>query len=134
MLMNDKQKQFVHLRIAEGKSFQTISQELDVPVHILKEWTVTLMDYLEEKRIAEFDQIADENQVYPVPHFKYLAGLYSRLKNELDKRDFSGLPTDKLYYIFNHTHMELRHLLNEELDEPWDEYDNFDDFPEDEFE
>ncbi len=127
MLINEKQKEFLHLRISEGKSLQTISEELDVPVHILKEWTVTLMEYLEEERINAMDQIAENNQIHAVPHFKYLAVLYTRLKNELDKRDFSGLPTDKLYYIFTHVHEELKQqMMNNEFEDDWDEYDDED--------
>ncbi len=123
MLINEKQKQFLHLRVAEGKSLQSISEELDVPVHILKEWAVTLMEYLEEERLNEMDKIAEDSESHDLPHFRYLSGLYTRLKKELDKRDFSGLPTDKLYYIFNHVHMELKQqMLGDSFDDPWDEF------------
>ena len=128
MLINEKQKQFLQLRIVDGKSLRSISETLDVPVHILKEWSVSLVDYLEETRLNEIDQIAEDSGIQSVPHLKNLAKLYRRLKKELDNRDFSGLPTDKLFYIYRDVHDQLKHqMLGDDYDDDWDEFDDFDD-------
>ena len=130
MLINEKQQSFLQLRVLEGKSFDAISKEIDVQVHVLKEWSITLIDHIEELRINEIDRISVDAQINLIQHYRNLADMYKRLKKELDKRDFSGLPTDKLYFIFNDVHQKLNHAL--ELDEEdWDDYlDEFDEYDE----
>ena len=38
--------------------------------------------------------------------------MYKRLQGELDKRDFTGLPTDKLYDIFNDVYDLIEEMKN----------------------
>ena len=130
MLINEKQQSFLQLRVLEGKSFDAISKEIDVQVHVLKEWSVTLIDHIEELRVNEIDRISADAQINLIQHYRNLADIYKRLKTELDKRDFSGLPTDKLYYILNDVHEKLNHALDldeDDWDDYLDEYDEYDD-------
>lgn len=121
MLINEKQQSFLQLRVLEGKSFDAISENIDVPVHVLKEWSVTLIDHIEELRVNEIDRISADAQINLIQHYRNLADMYKRLKKELDKRDFSGLPTDKLYFILNDVHQRLTHALDLDEDD-WDDY------------
>ena len=121
MLINEKQQMFMRLRVLEGKSFDAVSQEIDVPVHVLKEWSVALIDYIEEMRADEIDRISSAAGINSLQHYRSMADIYTRLKNELDKRDFSGLPTDKLYYLFNDVQERFSHSLDM-ADDDWDEF------------
>jgi len=128
MLINEKQQSFIQLRVLEGKSFEEISKELDTPIHLLKEWSVTLIDFVEEARLNEIDRVSSDAKISVLQHYRNLADIYKRLKKELDKRDFSGLPTDKLYYIFNDVQEKLHRALevDDDLEDYLDDYENFD--------
>ncbi len=125
MLINEKQQMFLNLRVLDGKSFDAISEEIDVPVHVLKEWSVVLIDNMEEMRADEIDRISSQSGMTSIQHYRNLADIYKRLKEELDKRDFSGLPTDKLYYLFNDVHERFSQSM-EMSDDDWMDYLNDD--------
>lgn len=128
MLINEKQQTFLQLRVLEGKSLEAISDEIDVPVHLLKEWSVTLMDHIEEIRVNEIDRISADAQINSLQTYRNLADIYKRLKKELDSRDFSGLPTDKLYFILNDVQERLNRFMDIS-DEDWDDFpDDYDEF------
>lgn len=122
MLVNEKQQSFIQMRVVEGKSFEEISKAIDTPVHILKEWSLTLIDLIEETRLNEIDRVSAEAKISSLHHYRNLADIYKRLKSELDKRDFSGLPTDKLYFIFNDVQEKLSRAV--ELEDDWDDFDD----------
>lgn len=131
MLINEKQQTFLQLRVIEGKALETISKEIDVPVHLLKEWSVTLIDHIEEMRINEIDRISADAQISLLQSYRNLADTYKRLKKELDSRDFTGLTTDKLYYIFNHVQEKLIQYMDVNdngWDDAADDYDDLDEF------
>lgn len=128
MLINEKQQSFIQLRVVDGKSLEDISKEIDVPLHLLKEWNETLADHLEEMRLNEIDRISAHFQIGMVQAYRELAELYDRLRKELESRDFSGLPTDKLYYMFNDVQFRLNRLREAQEDD-WDDFeDEFDEF------
>ena len=132
MLVNEKQKKFMKLRIVDGKSYDSISKETGVPVETLKEWSINLIDEIEMFRSEEIDKLQEEYGMRPLKQLKHLAELYSKMRKELDSRDFSGLPTDKLYYIFYDVERRF-HSQFTMLDDNWeddldyDEYDYMDD-------
>ena len=129
MLINEKQQMFLNLRVLEGKSYDEIAQEIDVPIHVLKKWSITLIDNMEEIRADEIDRISSVFGMTRLQHYRKLAEIYKRLKEELDKRDFSGLPTDKLYYLFNDVHERFSEALGMS-DDDWEDYLSDDDFDE----
>ena len=56
---------------------------------------------MDKNKRKHYESITEKHGLADASYFEYLAQLYTRLQNELDKRDFSGLPTDKLYNIMN---------------------------------
>ena len=133
MLLNEQQQEFLRLRVLEGRSLESISEEIGVQIQTLREWSVVLIEQIEDMRMNEIDRVFSEAQINMLQHYRNLADIYKRLKKELDKRDFSGLPTDKLYYILNDVQEKLNHALDNEGDD-WDDYlddlDDVDDFSE----
>ncbi len=127
MLLNDKQRQFLELRVKEGKSLDRISKEIDVSMETLREWVVTLMDQIEEMKIAEIDLINEMHDLAYVPRLRYLGALYTRLRKELDNRDFSGLPTDKLFSIMSIVRQQIDLQIQKNEMDDYDDYDDFDD-------
>ena len=128
MLVNEKQRKFLQLRIVEGKSFQTIEKEIGVPVETLKEWSLNLTEEMASVRTEEIDNLLEENEMRPLWQLKNLAQIHSRLKTELQSRDFSGLPTDKLYLMMVDVERRFANLMREITGAWEDDYDELDDF------
>ena len=135
MYNSEQEQKFLALRV-QGKSLKTIAKELNVPIDTVLEWDFELSDDIYDAKKLEYDKIVEERDLAGVSRFKYLAELYERLKKELDKRDFSGLPTDKLYIILNDVYERIQKHHSNTDENDWYDEDNFDslddnfDFPE----
>ena len=120
----DKQK-FLNWYVKEGKSLPTIAEKLGINVdqayNIREDLEVEIMDF----KAKEYDKVIQKYGLTKLNQFKYHAELYKKLSAELNKRDFTGLPTDKLYYILNHVQEKIDDSVKfmQELD-----LDDFDDF------
>jgi len=99
--LSEKQQTFLKLRVIEGKSLDTISAETGVEKAELMKWSQQLHEQMEEMKAIEYDKLIEQYGLSNLKRIEYLGELYNRLKDELDKRDFTGLPTDKLYYILS---------------------------------
>ena len=123
---NSKQQKFIHQWALSGKSMQTLADELKVDVRELMDWAEEFEEEILALKAQEYDRIQTENKMSRIEQYRYYGELYKRLKNELDKRDFSGLPTDKLYYILNDTLRQAQLVKNMDMFEFNDDED-FDD-------
>lgn len=119
--MDSKKSEFLSKRVQEAKSLRQISDEMNIPVETLMAWSTELKSEIEKLKAVEYDKIIERYQLGNIKRLEYLGELYVRLKRELDKRDFTGLPTDKLYYILSdvrekigiHSKSDLYEVLNE---------------------
>jgi hypothetical protein len=88
--------QFVKLRIEDKRSLKDISEILNIPY----EEIISLDFAMEEERFNEdfihAEDILIKEKASLIDQFKHMVKLYKRLTAELDKRDFSGLPTAQL--------------------------------------
>jgi len=123
---NSKQQKFIHEWALSGKTMQTLANELKVDVLELMDWAEEFEEEILALKAQEYDRIQSENKMSKIEQYKYFGELYKRLKSELDKRDFSGLPTDKLYYILNDTLKQAQLVKNMDLLE-FDDDEDFDD-------
>jgi hypothetical protein len=132
-LYNEEQEnKFLELRV-QGKSLKTISKEIDIPTDVLQEWEFELADDILNAKSIEYDRIIEERDLTSISRFKYLTELYEKLRAELDKRDFSGLPTDKVYIILNDVYERIHNQMNDQDNTDWyddDGYDPMSDLPE----
>ncbi len=107
--MTDQQKrEFIRLRIEEGRSLKSIAAEMGVDALTVVGWESTLEEELRARRILYVDQRLHERRADAGKRVDYLAETYERMAAELQKRDFSGLPTDKLYYMLNDLYDVIR--------------------------
>ena len=126
MIENSKKEKFLKMIVKEGKSLPTIAEKLDLNIDDVFELKEELDIEILDLKAKEYDKIVQKYGLNYLNQFKYQAELYERLKKELDKRDFTGLPTDKLYYILNH----VRENINATIDyviNPDDDLDYLDD-------
>ncbi|HED11206.1 MAG TPA: hypothetical protein ENJ10_11005 [Caldithrix abyssi] len=100
--MTDQQKaEFIRLRIDEGCSLKTIAAKMNTDALTVVSWESELEPELYAHRRLYIDQQLHERQVDAAHRVDYLVDTYERMAAELKKRDFSGLPTDKLYFMLN---------------------------------
>ncbi len=112
-MINTKQNNFIQLRAISGKPIDTLATELGEDVEILLKWEKQFKKEITDAKAEEFDKILKSNNLSSISRFTYLCELYNRLKKELDNRDFSGLPTDKLYYILDDVYDLIKSIKNE---------------------
>ncbi len=107
--MTGQQKaDFIRLRIEEGCSLKTIAGKMEVDALTVVGWESELEEELKARRILYMDQQLHEHHADAGKRVDYLAETYERMAVELQKRDFSGLPTDKLYYMLNDLYDMIR--------------------------
>ncbi len=97
--MNKKQQEFVRLRALEGMALSSVMEKMDISRETAEEWDMVFMDEIEDLLLDSFEKIREKYGLGQVHRFQALAATYRRLLDELNKRDFSGLPTDTLYYM-----------------------------------
>lgn len=128
ILMNKKQEQFVIKRAVEGKSFETIAKELKMSITDLLAWEIEFEDFIQRKKELEAENIIEQHRLNDLVRVKYLAELYTRLRLELDNRNFADVPTDRLCVLLADLRKEIdleigKVRKNEEEDEDdWDDY------------
>ncbi len=109
--MKDKEtkEKFVELR-AKGLSFDRIAQELHVTKQTLINWAKELETEIGNMRRIELETLQKKYYMLKRQRIELFGEKLKTIKDELDKRDLSDLPTDKLFDLF----MKCFHQLQEE--------------------
>ncbi len=99
---NNMQK-FVELR-ACGKSYKEIAEELSVPVATLISWAKAETLNISNQRAIELDALSVRFSTNKPKRIELIGGIVERIQKELDTRDFTDMPTDKLFeYLLKYT-------------------------------
>ena len=111
MKYEDKIDRFIELR-ASGKSFKSISLELSIPYSDLLNLSKKYSYEINNLKAIELDDIANRYQLSKSQKIEFIGSLISKLKNELNSRDFSDIPSEKLIdYLLKYSQ-----LLGKELE------------------
>ncbi|HHJ53823.1 MAG TPA: hypothetical protein ENJ89_11555 [Caldithrix abyssi] len=102
-----------------------MAKELKTNEDTLLEWREVLFDDIYNTIGQHIDKILNINKLHHFQKIEYFSALYTRLREELDKRDFSGLPTDKLYYMLINVKDQIAQMTRPP--EQNDDYDDWDD-------
>lgn len=94
--ITDLKLKFFKLRGVEGKSFDTISGELDVSKPTLIKWERSLRSELDEIRRSEMQNLISNYSYCLKARLEHLIKLSKRIEAELLDRDFTNTPTAKL--------------------------------------
>ena len=131
MALTKKQKEFIEARALQKKSIPSLVDSLKMTEIELSEWEMQFIDEIIDLRFKTYDKLVEKYELSNFSQFEYLAELYLKLKNELNKRDFSGLPTDKLYYILDDVSARLESISEDELSfRDFDDEDLYDELDE----
>jgi hypothetical protein len=105
----ETKEKFVELR-AKGLSFDGIARDLHVSKQSLINWAKELENEIGNLRKIELEALQEKYFMLKSQRIELFGEKLKAIKDELDKRDFADLPTDKLFDLF----MKCFHQLNEE--------------------
>lgn len=95
MRTNQQTAQFIQAR-AEGKSFSSIAKALQVSKQTAINWSKELEEEIAAKRAIELEALYEEYRLTREGRLQRLGSLLERLQKEVEERDLSDVPTDKL--------------------------------------
>lgn len=104
---NDTRQQFIQMR-AKGISFDKISKELKVAKATLIVWSKEYQTEIGNLKAIEMEALQEQFYLTKTSRMEILGRQVERIRNELESRDFSDVPTDKLFDLFSKTLNQLK--------------------------
>jgi predicted ArsR family transcriptional regulator len=99
-MRNTKQTaQFIQLR-AGGRSFDVIAKELQVSKQTAINWSKELEEEIATRRAVELEALYEEYKLTKEGRLQRIGSLLNRLQAEVERRDLSEVPTEKLIALF----------------------------------
>jgi orotate phosphoribosyltransferase-like protein len=95
----ETKERFIELR-ARGLSYDAIAKELALSKQTLINWSKELKIEIANLKSICLDTIFTQYYVYKDSRVKLLGETLEKLRIELEKRDISNIPTDKLLSLF----------------------------------
>ena len=111
-IMVTKEK-FIELR-AKGWSFDKIAKELGKAKQTLIDWSKELKEEISYIKALELEALYESYYIQKETRLKNLSIILSKLKEEVENRDLSDIPTDKLLDIY----LKYNNYIKEEIIEP----------------
>jgi transcriptional regulator len=109
----ETKRRFIELR-AKGYSFDKIAKELGKAKQTLLDWSRDLDQEIAQAKALELDSLYEAYSLYKEARLKTLGEILSKLKKEVDNRDLTDLPTDRLLDLF----LKYEGVVKERLVEP----------------
>lgn len=109
----ETKRRFIELR-AKGYSFDKIAKELGKAKQTLLDWSRELDQEIAQAKALELDSLYESYSLYKEARLKALGEILSKLKKEVDNRDLTDLPTDRLLDLF----LKYEGVVKESLVEP----------------
>lgn len=91
--------QAVELR-AGGKTYKEIAEELGTDIQQAIDMASDESDKIATLRAVKMEALFQEERINQTGRIERLSALQARLKEELDRRDLSDIPTDKLITLY----------------------------------
>jgi hypothetical protein len=104
---NETRDRFVELR-AQGKSFASIAEELNVSKPTLIEWSKEMQVQVSNLRAVNEEALRERFKLTKEHQLQVLSQQFNAIRTEIEKRDLADLPTDKLYGVMFKLANELR--------------------------
>lgn len=104
---NETRDRFVELR-AQGKSFASIAEELNVSKPTLIEWSKDMQVEIANLRAVNVEALRERYRLTKERQLQALSHQLETVEAEIEKRGLTDVPTDKLYGILFRLSDELR--------------------------
>lgn len=109
----DIKERFIELR-AKGWSFDKIAKEIGKAKQTLIDWSKELQDEIANRKALELDSLYESYYLLKENRLQSFGSILSKIKQEIERRDLSDVPTDKLLDLF----LKYQNQVKEELIEP----------------
>ena len=106
-------ERFIELR-AKGLSFDKIAKDLKISKQTLIDWSKELQSEIANLKALELDTLYEEYYLLKENRLQTFGTMLNKIKKEVESRDLSEVPTDKLLDLF----LKYNSQLKEELIEP----------------
>lgn len=110
--METKEK-FIELR-AKGWSFDKIAKELGKAKQTLINWSKELEDEIANLKALELEALYETYYLQRESRLQTFGAMLTKIKEEVESRDFSDVPTDKLLELL----LKYNSQVKEEIVEP----------------
>lgn len=113
MESTDIKEKFIELR-AQGYSFDKIAKELGKAKQTLVDWSRELQDEIANRKALELEALYEKFYLLKEHRLKTFGATLSKLQKEIESRNLSDVPTDKLLDL------QLKYLtfIRDEYTEP----------------
>lgn len=99
---------------AKGYSYDKIAKELGKAKQTLIDWAKELEEEIRNLRAVELEALYESFSILKENRLKNLGNLLSKVRNEIEERDLSDVPTDKLLALY----IKLNEAVSNEMVEP----------------
>ena len=111
-LLQTKER-FIELR-AKGWSFDKIAKEMGKAKQTLIDWSKELQDEIANLKALELETVYEKYHLLKENRLQIFGEILIKIKKEVDNRDLSKVPTDKLLELF----LKYNSQIKEEIVDP----------------
>ncbi|MEI7827830.1 MAG: helix-turn-helix domain-containing protein [Euryarchaeota archaeon] len=109
---NETKARFVELR-GQGLPLKRIADEIGVSKTTLVNWEQDFKEQIDNLRAVELEALYDKYFLSVRKKVEFFGDVLSRIQGELETRDLSTIPTEKLFAMYAHFYREAQHALPE---------------------
>jgi len=113
MTDRDTENRIIELR-ARGKSYSTIASELKIGKQTALNVCKKYKEQIATLQALELEQLYEEQRITSQERITAIASLMHRVREEIDRRDLTQVPTEKLIDLY----LKQASTLKEEIIEP----------------
>lgn len=109
----ETKEKFIEMR-AKLWSFDKIAKELGKAKQTLIDWSKELQEEIANRKALELESLYEKYHLQKESRLQRFGIILSKIKEEVEKRDLSDIPTDKLLDLF----LKYNTKVKEEIIEP----------------
>jgi transcriptional regulator with XRE-family HTH domain len=109
---NETKERFLELR-AQGLTLAAIAEKLGVSKTTLVNWQRNFEEEIDNLRALELEAMYDKYHLSTRKRVEFFGNTLSRIQQELETRELSEIPTEKLFAMYAHFYREAQHALPE---------------------
>ena len=113
MELTETKEKFIELR-AKGWSFDRIAKELGKAKQTLIDWSKELQDEIANVKASELEALYEKYYLLKENRLQTFGEMLTKIKTEVEGRDLSDVPTDKLLDLL----LKYSNQIKEEVVEP----------------
>ena len=104
---------FIELR-AKGWSFERIAKKIGKAKQTLIDWSKELQDEIANRKALELEALYESYSLMRESRLQTFGAMLTKIKEEVERRDLSDVPTDKLLELL----LKYNSQVKEEIVEP----------------